>query len=157
MTVFKHYAAPHRMSILSRPSTRQLSRKVPADAGCLCDKVAVLRERIKETLCLVCVRIVSTPAAVSACVCDIWHSCAITECRLHTTLHLSGSVNKPHVSGGVEFAARIVVTVFRHSWRQENLVYRQDEVWSIGKEWWISGNKYMKTERGIMYVWKKEK
>ena len=69
------------------------------------------------------------------CLCTDWKTCSSSTClclwhmalshrhrvsSVHNTLHLSGSVNKPHVSGGVEFAARIVVTVLRHSWRLEN-------------------------------------
>ena len=36
-------------SLLSYPSARQLSQDVPAEAGFLCDKAAVFRDKIKGT------------------------------------------------------------------------------------------------------------
>ena len=134
------------VSFLSRPATRQLSRKVPADAGCLCDKFAVLRETIKETL----VRCLCTDwkdCSRGICWC-LWHTALSHRHRVssaHNTLHLSGSVNKPHLSGGVEFAARIVVTVFRHGWRLENCgVQTGWSVWSVGTDWRIREYRYTK-------------
>jgi hypothetical protein len=116
MTVFVHSVEPYRVPLLSFLSTRQLSRKVPADAGLLCNTVSVLGDTINETFCVLCVRIGRT-----AWWC-LWLT-SLSHCHwvspVHSSVRLSGSVNKPHVSRGVEFAARILVTVLRHSWREE--------------------------------------
>jgi len=39
----------HRISHLSWPWAQQLSQSVLANAGCLCDRAALLRDLIKET------------------------------------------------------------------------------------------------------------
>jgi hypothetical protein len=156
MTVFEHSAAPHTMSILSRSSTRQMLLKVPADAGCLCDKVFVLREAIKETLSCLSTDFKDSRSSISLC---LWHMALLHHHRVssaHNTLPLSGSVNKPRVSGGVEFAARIVVTVFRHNWRQENQCTdrMKCEAWEGLMNQW---KKVREDRKGIMYVSKEDK
>jgi hypothetical protein len=46
---FAKYVFIHRVSLLSCPSSQQVSRDVLADASCLCDKTFVLRHIRKWT------------------------------------------------------------------------------------------------------------
>jgi len=76
---------------------------------------AVLRETIKVNIvCCVCTDGKDCNSSICLCLCHMALSHHHGVASAHNTLHLSGSVNIPHISGGVEFAARIVVTFLRH-------------------------------------------